>query len=274
MKQYRVTYDSIDQIFVVNSYDQEKPNMEFKMHESGIHCYNLNDKSLVITNNVSGRIKDFPRDELTMNSKQNICTPNWSIHQCISSVARPSSTLPPYPFSRISVTAVLGVLHLHRRDCPPPVSASYLVYHPHYPPSLPRLHCRPPASLLLSSLHYLPPSRLLCRRCLSAFSDWMFSLLCIVLHYTAQSALLHTKFLTILSDLLPTLFSSLLACIFSLSVMFLLCYNQLRFYPLTFTPLCSNITILLRSVYSDPIAPYLLCSIMIDPICLYQLAQI
>ena len=37
IKQYRVTYDSIDQIFVVHREDQEKSNMEFKIHESGIH---------------------------------------------------------------------------------------------------------------------------------------------------------------------------------------------------------------------------------------------
>ena len=32
IKQYQVTYNSIDQIFLVYREDQEKPNMEFKMH--------------------------------------------------------------------------------------------------------------------------------------------------------------------------------------------------------------------------------------------------
>ena len=32
IKQYQVTYNIIDQIFVVYREDQEKPNMEFKMH--------------------------------------------------------------------------------------------------------------------------------------------------------------------------------------------------------------------------------------------------
>ena len=36
INKYRVKYDSIDQIFVVHREDQEKPNMEFKMHESVI----------------------------------------------------------------------------------------------------------------------------------------------------------------------------------------------------------------------------------------------
>ena len=40
IKQYRVTYDKFDQIFVLHREDQEKPNMEFKMHEFGIHFYN------------------------------------------------------------------------------------------------------------------------------------------------------------------------------------------------------------------------------------------
>ena len=45
IKQYCVTYDSIDQIFVVHREDKEKQNTEFKMHESGLHCYNLTDKA-------------------------------------------------------------------------------------------------------------------------------------------------------------------------------------------------------------------------------------
>ena len=53
IKPYRVTYDSIDQIFVVHREDQEKPNMEFKMHESVIHCYNPTDKVVLLINDVS-----------------------------------------------------------------------------------------------------------------------------------------------------------------------------------------------------------------------------
>ena len=41
INQYRVTYYNIDQIFVVHREDQEKPNMELKVHESGLHFYNL-----------------------------------------------------------------------------------------------------------------------------------------------------------------------------------------------------------------------------------------
>jgi hypothetical protein len=35
--QYRVTYDSDDLMFVVHRDSESKPNMEFKMHKSGIH---------------------------------------------------------------------------------------------------------------------------------------------------------------------------------------------------------------------------------------------
>jgi hypothetical protein len=38
-KQYRVTYDSDDKMFVVHRESVGKPNMEFRMHESGIHYY-------------------------------------------------------------------------------------------------------------------------------------------------------------------------------------------------------------------------------------------
>jgi hypothetical protein len=37
--QYRVTYDSDDLMFVVHQESESKPNMEFKMHKSGLHYY-------------------------------------------------------------------------------------------------------------------------------------------------------------------------------------------------------------------------------------------
>ena len=52
IKQDQVTYNIIYKIFVVYREDQEKPNMEFKMHQSGIHWYNPTDKEVVLINNV------------------------------------------------------------------------------------------------------------------------------------------------------------------------------------------------------------------------------
>jgi hypothetical protein len=37
--QYRVTYDSDDLMFVVHGESESNPNMEFKMHKSGLHYY-------------------------------------------------------------------------------------------------------------------------------------------------------------------------------------------------------------------------------------------
>jgi hypothetical protein len=38
IQQYRITYDSNDLMFVVHR-EPDKPNMEFRMHESGLHYY-------------------------------------------------------------------------------------------------------------------------------------------------------------------------------------------------------------------------------------------
>ena len=69
IKKYRVTYYRIDQIFVVHREDQEKPNMEFKMHESRIHFYNPTNNAVVIINNVSGNKQGFTKRNLTVQSK-------------------------------------------------------------------------------------------------------------------------------------------------------------------------------------------------------------
>jgi hypothetical protein len=37
--QYRVTYDSDDLMFILHQESESKPNMEFKMHKSGLHYY-------------------------------------------------------------------------------------------------------------------------------------------------------------------------------------------------------------------------------------------
>ena len=44
IKQYKVTYDSDDQAFVVHREPHGKPNMEFRMHESGLHYFDPSDE--------------------------------------------------------------------------------------------------------------------------------------------------------------------------------------------------------------------------------------
>ena len=185
----------------------------------------------------------------------------------------------PSPSSHISSVAVPHLLRRHIHTCcttsPSPllhvaVFAAGLVCHPYYTASPPHLHFHSPASLLRFSSHYLPSSHVLCRGFLSTSLDRIFSSLCVVLYYTDCSALLHTTFLTLCSDLLTTLLFYLLARIFSLSVLFLLRSNLPRFSPLDFTPLCSNLTILLRSVCSNMLPPYLIWSSLIDPLMLWS----
>jgi hypothetical protein len=52
--QYRVTYDSYDLMFVVHRESESKPNMEFKMHKSGLHYYDpMKEQHLTFFNTVS-----------------------------------------------------------------------------------------------------------------------------------------------------------------------------------------------------------------------------
>ena len=176
------------------------------------------------------------------------------------------------PSSHLSSVAVPHLLCRHIHSCcpasPPPclsatVFTTDLVFRPYYPAYPPRLLCCPPVNMLRSLSYYLPSFRVLHRRCLSTFSDRVFFWLCVILYYTAFSALLHTNFLTLCSDILTKLFFSPLERLFSLSVMFLLRSDLTRFSPLAFTPLCSNLIIRLRSICSNLLAPSMICSNMI-----------
>jgi hypothetical protein len=64
IKQYPVTYDSSNQMFVVHREQQDKPNMEFKTHESGLHCFDPRDKAFVFLNTVSGNKKGFSQRQV------------------------------------------------------------------------------------------------------------------------------------------------------------------------------------------------------------------
>ena len=39
IEQYRVTYDSLKKMFIVHCEENNKPNMNFRMNESGLHYY-------------------------------------------------------------------------------------------------------------------------------------------------------------------------------------------------------------------------------------------
>jgi hypothetical protein len=64
-KQYRVTYDSQDQMFVVHREAHNKPNMEFKMHSSGLHYYEPKDSDgYIFVNTVSGNKKGYSQRQI------------------------------------------------------------------------------------------------------------------------------------------------------------------------------------------------------------------
>ena len=64
IKQDQVTYNIIDQIFVVYREDQEKPNMGFKMHQSGLHCYNTTYKEVLLIYTVSVNKQVFSKRKI------------------------------------------------------------------------------------------------------------------------------------------------------------------------------------------------------------------
>jgi hypothetical protein len=64
IKQYRVTYDSRDEMFVVHRQTANLPNMEFKMHPSGLHYYEPTNKDFTFVNTVDDNKKAFSKRQL------------------------------------------------------------------------------------------------------------------------------------------------------------------------------------------------------------------
>jgi hypothetical protein len=63
--QYRVTYNSDGNIFVVHRDSQGKPNMEFRMHKCGLHYYDpRNEKHLTFVNTVSENKEGFTKRQI------------------------------------------------------------------------------------------------------------------------------------------------------------------------------------------------------------------
>jgi hypothetical protein len=63
--QYRVTYDSDDLMFVVHLESESKPNMEFRMHESGLHYYERRkEHHLNFVNTISEKKEDFTKRQI------------------------------------------------------------------------------------------------------------------------------------------------------------------------------------------------------------------
>jgi hypothetical protein len=65
IQQYRVTYDSDNNMCVVHRESQGKPNMEFRMHKCGLHYYDpRNEKHLAFINTVSENKEGFTKRQI------------------------------------------------------------------------------------------------------------------------------------------------------------------------------------------------------------------
>ena len=59
-----MTHDSHDKHFAVHQELDGKPNMIFKMHLSGPHCFNPDDKEFMFISTVSENMKDFMKQQV------------------------------------------------------------------------------------------------------------------------------------------------------------------------------------------------------------------
>ena len=64
IQQYWVTYDSNDETFVVHRDKDGLTNMEFQMHESGLHYYDPKNKQLTFVNTVSNNKESYSKKQV------------------------------------------------------------------------------------------------------------------------------------------------------------------------------------------------------------------
>jgi hypothetical protein len=65
IEQYRVAYESDDLMFVVHRESESEPNMEFKMHKSGLHYYDpRKEHHLTFVNTVSENKIGFTKRQI------------------------------------------------------------------------------------------------------------------------------------------------------------------------------------------------------------------
>jgi hypothetical protein len=64
IQQYHVTYDRRDQIFVVHPESQDKPYMEFRMHESRLHYFDPNNEAFIFITTVLGNKEGYTQRQI------------------------------------------------------------------------------------------------------------------------------------------------------------------------------------------------------------------
>jgi len=83
IKQHHVTCNSHDLLFVVHRESENKPNMEFIMHESGLHYYDpRGQKEFAFVNAVMGNKEgSTPHNKSNAQESHDPCMPRSIIHQ-------------------------------------------------------------------------------------------------------------------------------------------------------------------------------------------------
>ena len=82
IKKYRVTCDNEDKMFIVHIEAEGKPNMEFRMHKSGLHYYDPHNKYFAFINTISGNKEGYTQRnvkgaEVTRTVYAKLCYPSW-----------------------------------------------------------------------------------------------------------------------------------------------------------------------------------------------------
>ena len=62
-QQYRVTYDSLNQMFIVHREEKNKPNIHFRMHDSGLHLYD-SAKDFTFVTIISDNKKHYSKQQI------------------------------------------------------------------------------------------------------------------------------------------------------------------------------------------------------------------
>ena len=82
IQQYRAAYDSKYNMFIFHREAEGKPNMEFRMHKSGLHYYDLHNKHFALINTFSGNKEGYTQiqvksAEFSRTLYAKLCYPSW-----------------------------------------------------------------------------------------------------------------------------------------------------------------------------------------------------
>ena len=64
INKYRVTNNSLDDMFIIHKEEHGKHNMHFKMNESGLHYYDQEYENFVFVNTVAGNKESYSKIQI------------------------------------------------------------------------------------------------------------------------------------------------------------------------------------------------------------------